>query len=278
MRLTRIPILCSILFSCLLLPTHASNIYIHTENLPDLQALQSNNSESILSVSTNLLALKKVHAKVQFEYMTTKRSLQFMDKGHNICIVDKIKTKERLAKYIFSQPINLFLGRRLYQKASSSMLVKHMLTDNKVNLYKLFEAQPKAQLLVTEQISYGDALDEQIALLPDKNKLIRQGAAQDIAIREMFALGRADFALLYPQQVFTYLPKLKVRSYEIEAIPPYVLGHLMCTNTPENQSLLEEINNHLNMPQSRDDLLDIHLKFIKPSDKQIFINYFEQEF
>jgi len=278
MAFTRIRALISIFLIWVLVPAHASNIYIHTDNLADLQALQSNNPNEIFSVSTNLFALKNFHSALRFEYMTTKRSLQFMDKGENICIVNRIKTKERLAKYIFSRPINLFLGRRLYQKSNAPIIPRELFPNKQINLQRLFKAQPKKQILITEQISYGDILDEQIAKLPESNKLIRYGADQETAIREMFAKGRTDYALLYPQQVFTYLADLKVRSYELESIPPYVLGHLMCAKTPDNKKFIKQINAYLSDVKSSEQLLNIHLNFINPSDKPPFKLYFEQEF
>lgn len=71
------------------------NIVIHADNRTDYQALISNKGGGNFSVSTNLLALSELHSSVKFEYMTTKRSLRFMNKGESICIVNCIKTKER---------------------------------------------------------------------------------------------------------------------------------------------------------------------------------------
>lgn len=256
----------------------SANIYIHTDNLVDLAALQSNKGFNNFSVSTNLYALKKEYKNVHFEYMTFKRSLQFMDEGKNICIVNKIKTKERLEKYIFSRPVNLFIGRRLYQHNSYPPLADRHTPNFKVNLNRLFNKRPNTQLLISSQISYGDILDEQIAALPEKNKITRESSEHDTGILDMFSLGRAEFALLYPQQVFTFKSNLAAKSYELESITPYVLGHLMCTNTPESIEFIDRVNERLSSAESFNELLEIHLSYINPNDKHIFENYFHLAF
>ncbi len=70
-------------------PLLSANILIHTDNIVDLAALQSNNGLNNFSVSTNLYALKKEYTNVHFEYMTFKRSIQFMEEDKSICIVNK---------------------------------------------------------------------------------------------------------------------------------------------------------------------------------------------
>ncbi|MCO4799339.1 MAG: hypothetical protein KC484_09000 [Colwelliaceae bacterium] len=256
----------------------SANIYIHTDNIIDLKALKDNRGENNLSASTNLHALQKELSNIHFEYMTVKRSLQFMDEGKNICVVNKIKTKERLEKYIFSKPINLFLGRRLYQHSAYSPLSTMYSPDYQVNLLELFNERKNSQLLISGQISYGDILDEQIAALPNKNKITRQSSEHDSGIINMFSLGRAEFALLYPHRVFTFKSNLVARSFEIESIEPYALGHLMCTNNSETHALIDRVNEHLNSENSFNKLLEYHLNFINPNDKTIFEFYFHQVF
>jgi uncharacterized protein (TIGR02285 family) len=259
-------------------PLLSANILIHTDNIVDLAALQSNNGLNNFSVSTNLYALKKEYTNVHFEYMTFKRSIQFMEEDKSICIVNKIKTKERLEKYIFSRPINLFLGRRLYQHNAFTLLADRHTPNFQVNLNRLFNRRPDAQLLISSQISYGDILDKQIASLADKNKMTRESSEHDTGILDMFSLGRAEFALLYPQQVFTFKSNLEVQSYELESIAPYALGHLMCTNTLESIEFIDRVNERLSSAESFNDLLKIHLNFINPNDKPLFENYFNQAF
>jgi len=256
----------------------AETVYIHTDNLIDLKAFESKNGANNLSVATNLLALNFAGINIQYKYMTLKRSLQFMAQERNICVVNKIKTKERKTKYLFSQPINLFLGRRLYQLTFYEPLADNHSVDHKVQLNEVFKQKPNAKVLIAAQISYGDILDEQLTDLPAKNKVVRHSSGHDDGIINMFTQNRAEFSLLYPQRVYKFRSKLKVRSYGIASISPFVLGHLMCTKSPTTKAFLKEVNNNLNSADKALSLLNIHLDLINASDKEIFEYYFRQAF
>jgi len=258
--------------------SHANTIDIHTDNLADLHALKSNNIVDNLSVATNLHALSSQAANIQFEYMTTKRSLMLMDNSKNICVVNRVKTKKRIAKYLFSQPINIFLSRRLYQNTSYPPLKARESVDNSIFLSDLFINRPKSIVIISAQISYGDVLDAQIAALPAVNKSIRHSGEQDTGIVAMFAKGRAEFALLYPHQVYGSDFTISGRSYAIATIPPYILGHLMCTKNEITKAFINSVNNHLSSSSSLDELLNIHLRYINPIDKIAIESFFRQEF
>lgn len=265
-------------FSELLMLANAETIYIHTENKNDLIALQNQNYSLNLSTSTNLHALKNTSHDIQYEYMTTKRSLSFMENNRNICVVNKIKTEDREAKYIFSKPINLFLGRRLYQNTQYEPLPEDISKNNIVDVKELFNYRPNSQLIVSGQISYGNYLDSVLKTYAHENLMIRQSSEHDSAIINMIDKGRMEFALLFPQQVYAAGYGLNTRSYEIAEIPPFVVGHIMCTRNTNTEAFISETDNNLEEQQSKERLLNIHLGFINPSDNQVFKNYFRQVF
>ena len=257
----------------------AKTIFIHTDNINDLANLESNNKTASLSAVTNLSALQHERGNIQFEYMNTKRSLALMDQDENICVVNKIKTKQRLSKYVFSQPINLFLSRRLYQNASFSPIVKpsHGI-DTSVTLAEVFNAKPNSQVIVSGHISYGDNLDKQIANLAVKNKIERYSSEHETGLINMFAKGRTEFALLYPQQVHGFSGKISFRSYEVATVSPYILGHLMCTDNVETNKFVARINQQLAKLHRTSELLSMHLAFITPNESATFRHYFQQAF
>jgi len=260
------------------IPSHANTIYIHTDNQADLIALKSKSMTNNLSVATNLHALNSQSANIQFEYMTTKRSLLLMNNRENICIVNRVKTKKRIEKYLFSQPINIFLSRRLYQNTSYPSLTMGESIDNSIHLSKLFIARPRAKVIISAQISYGDVLDAQIAALPIVNKVIRHSGEQDTGIIAMFANGRAEFALLYPHQVYGSSFTISGRSYSIASVPPYILGHLMCAKNDVTKGFINSVNNYLSSSGNMDKLLGIHLNYINPIDQTVIESFFRQVF
>ena len=271
----------SIIFSlslAIVLPSNGTTTHTHTDNVTDLNALMSKNTENNLSAATNLHALNIPAINIQFEYMTTKRSLQVMDNSKNICVVNKIKTKERLDKYQFSRPVNLFLGRRLYQLSLNSPLAFNKAVAKDVVLSKLFIKKPTAKVIVSDQISYGDELDAQIANLSEVNKIVRHSSEHDTGLITMFTRGRAEFALLYPHQVYGSDLTIDARSYAITSVPPYVLGHIMCTKNKKTEEFIEKINKHLSTKSSLFELLQIHLNQVNPNDKAVVKHYFQQAF
>lgn len=271
-------IISSILLSFFCSPIHAYTTIVHTDNLLDFQALTSNQGDGNFSASTNLLALSEVYPTVKFEYMTAMRTLRFMNKGESICTVNKIKTKEREHKYLFSQPVNLYLGQRLYTKVTNASPQKSAGPNDSVSLVEVFTKEPDEKLLITDQVSYGDSLDTQILAIPTKNKFIRNGQGHETGLMEMFMKDRAKYVLLYPQQVFDYMAKQKVNSFAVEGTTSFILGHLMCTKTSDSADFILKVNQHLSNPDTIETLKSIHLKFIKPSDKSTLEHYFHQVF
>jgi len=271
-------ILFLLFFYLIIFTSHASTIFIHSDNITDLKAINDQDIIGNLSAATNLHALTVAQTDIQFEYMTTKRSLQLMHESKNICVVNKLKTKERLTKYLFSQPINLFLSHRLYQLSSSPPLFTDGSLEHSISLADLFEQKPFAKVLVSSQVSYGDYLDKKIAQLPKVNKITRHAGEHDTGLLNMFVMGRAEYAILYPHQVYDSKLTFKARSYAISSIAPYVLGHLMCTKNQISAAFIKKVNHHINQKENLDKLLRIHLDNINPNDKKALTYYFQHVF
>ena len=263
---------------CFTAVSHAKKINIHTDNLSDLSALRAKNTANNLSAATNLFALTNHLGNIHFEYMTTKRSLDFMDKGDNICVINKIKTKQRMEKYLFSRPINIFLSRRLYQNISYPALVLEKSDDDSVLLSELFTNRAESKVIISKQISYGDTIDAQLALLAERNIITRHSSEHDTGVMAMFVKGRGEFALLYPHQVYDSSFTIDARSYAISGASPYILGHLMCTNSLASIALIAKVDKYLSDPENLTTLLNIHLNNVNPIDKPAIERYFNQSF
>ncbi len=280
-RLTLLTLFSIILFSfCVQSKATATDIiHIHTADQKDFEYLKNNNDMHSLSVATNLYALSAMPQAIKFEHMTAKRSLKFMESGdESICLVNKLKTKQRLEKYIFTSPINLFLGRRLYQNSSFKQLENIDSYDHYIKLDELFRQKPNAKILISNQISYGDVLDNQLSNLADKNKIIRHSPEQSHGLIHMFSRGYIEFSLLYPQQVYYSNIELEARTYLLDNSPPFVLGHIMCNKTPSTKKFIKQLNSHLSSQRSSSRLLDIHLQFVRPADQAMISHYFHQAF
>ena len=94
----------------------------------------------------------------------------------------------------------------------------------------------------------------------------------------MFIKGRAKYALLYPQQVFDFMPNQDANSYKVEGTTSFVLGHFMCTKSEESAVFIEKVNAELSKNKNIKALENIHLQFVKPNDKAMLEHYFRQVF
>lgn len=248
----------------------AESVYVHTDNSTDLNDLVNRNSRSIIS-TTNLIALASLETIVQFEYMKLSRTLSFMLQGVPTCAINKIKTTERKDKFLFSLPVNLFLNKRLYQHQALPKLA-----NDTINLMNLFRRSNSGKLLISSQISYGETLDNQIKSIHNNNKLVRKGGAHDDGIIQMFIKKRAEYTLLYPQQIYELGIELPARSYSIEGIEPYIVGHIMCNKVPESYALIKKLNENLHAAWTSKSMFEAHIKHIPPQDRQAYKEYHQQ--
>lgn len=249
--------------------------HIHMENSDDKLRLENLTLPANgITVASNRMLFENLSFKLQFHYTTYNRSTLYMDKGNDLCVIDRIKTKERSEKYIFSKPVNLFLSRRLYQNIRLNPLKKS--ASRAIDLVDFFQQNPDQSLILSRQISYGVKLDKIIAQIPNSNKVYRDGAAYDTGVIHMFDRERANYALFYPQTLFEYDLKIAARSYEIKDIPPYVVGHLMCTNSAKMRKFVKEVDKVLNQLYLTDELMNLHLQYLQPGSSEIFKPYFRE--
>ena len=264
-----------ILFLVLSREAISTEIYIHTDNLGDYNSMLKQESSSISS-STFILALSNLDNKLIFQLVTGQRTQQFMKANDNVCAINKIKTPERSKKYIFSQPVNLYFSRRLYQlNAFPPIFGDEENNQKSVSLIDLFNNRPNSHLLISNQISYGEELDKLLATIPNENKLVRQGIDHDYGMISMFSKGRSEFALLYPQDVFDYPTNIKSRSYEIASIPPFVTGRLMCSKNEKMEKFIDKVNRQLRKVIESNALFEAHLPFVSKQELAVFTNYFD---
>lgn len=250
-----------------------AKVFIHTDNEADLINLKENQPLS-LSTETNLLVLDLSHEVAKLELAPLKRSLKFMDDGESVCVINKIKTKAREKKYLFSKPINLFFNRRLYQADH----LKPLFLDGPIDLYELFTFFPNRKLVVSSQMSYGDELDKQISKLPAQNVIVRQSGLQGLGIIEMLSQQRVDYAIINPQEINDLPFEFDATSYEIAGVSPFILGRLMCADTPATQQYIARLNQRIDETLKDKRLYKAHLNFISDKERLYFEHYYYQAF
>ena len=255
-----------------LVPARAATIHIHTNNPTDKANLQNGVEESI-SVATNLLVLDTLADDIRFSHMTSQRSLQHMDRGESICVVNRVKNPSRVEKYWFSLPVNIYIGFRLYQNAKFPALAN---PSQPVDLLNVFRKRYGAKLLLAAQGSYGAELDKLLTRLPKRNKIYRGGTDHDEGITRMFNRGRAEFVLYYPQLFHETPLGVPVNVYQLAGVSPYILGHFMCSRTPQTKDFLARLNNRIRQLYQSGQLLEVNLAHTTESDRAVVTQYFNQ--
>ena len=187
----------------LLIPSMASasqpNLVFHTDNPKDFENYKFGKPGGI-NTATNFEVLSRLEYQYEFAYMTTSRSEQFIEKGENICVFSRIKTKERAEKFIFSNFVNMYLTTQWFQSAKLPPLPNDMLDElGAVYLPDVFKRFAERTLVYSSHITQGTGVDEQIALIPSHNKIIRNGSDHASGATRMFNKNRADYILLFPQ-------------------------------------------------------------------------------
>ncbi|TMP37953.1 hypothetical protein [Pseudoalteromonas rubra] len=197
------------------------------------------------------------------------------------CALNRIKTQRRAKQYLFSLPVHLYPSHRLYFlplniELSPFLNAQGQLTD----LTALLKAHPKTTLLTEAQRSYGDYLDGQLSRI-NKTQLIRRpGGDSYKATVTMFERGRASFILTYPTTIQRYASQLtlnQVHSLEIANNPPFVLGHIACSDTPESRQFLQTINEALSKLYQQERFLALHLRYLPNTERTYFRKQIEQQ-
>jgi len=260
------------MFALLQLHTAFAKVEIHTDNPFDIENLKAKKAEGF-AVSTNLAALENEYSEVKFAMVPLKRTMKFIEQKQNVCVLNRIKTRERAELYLFSKPINLFFNRRLYQSADLDPL-----STKAIDLIELFKQYPKRRIIISNQLSYGDELDAVIKQLPKKNIVVRNSGNQARGVLEMFYQKRAEYALIAPQELDGDDLEINSQSYELKGIPPYVVGHLMCANTPKTQALIKRVNKKITDLIQYQELYNIHLDYLSQAQHIYFKQYYQKVF
>jgi len=245
-------------------------LYLHSDHQGDFDDLNLERKTNV-STATNLLAINGLSMPVKLEYMPLSRSRNFMDNGHAVCVMNKLVTEERLARYDFTFPVNMYLTRRLMQAGELTPL-----SEKEVYLPEVFSKSSGRQLLLTKQITYGETIEKQLALIDQENKLYRDGSEHEEGLLAMFTARRAMYALLYPQQIYETSPDMNLRSYRLRDAPAYIVGHTMCARVPGMGKVIKEINDLLARAYHSGDLLKHHTNYMSTDGASELRSYFTQ--
>lgn len=228
-------------------PSAPLAIEIHHYDAKSADMLNSGGTDQSADIDTVRLLFKAIATPLQVQQMPIARTDRMMEQGLPVCSLNRVKSAERASKYLFSLPVNFYLGYQLYQHAAAEAVPPALLNKQGqiLSLKALLQQYPRQQIVVPKDYSFGDALDKAVAELPARQITAISTSHYYQHFVAMFEAGRADFILLYPTEMQAYLqknPALKVRQYPLAQAPAYASGHLMCSNTAQTRAFVKKVD------------------------------------
>lgn len=231
-----------------------------------------------ITTDTNQLLLNKFSKHVAVTELPFARIALAMQADGVHCTMDRIKTPERLQKYLFSYPVNFYLGYRLYQRADLPKLRDQLLNEQGElkNIQALFTEQPKSRLLVSAHFSLGPFLDAEVAKVPPRQQVVVTTSEYYQQFLGMFLAKRTEYAVLFPTAIqehyHTDLP-MPARSYGIAGAPAVIAGHLMCNKSTESVRFIARVNQALLELYQDPEFMQAHQRYMLPEDAAIVVKH-----
>jgi len=201
-------------------------------------------------------------------------SLQSINKQatNNTCYSNKLKNEQRQQKYIFSRPMSIYIGLRLFSKYPLNI-------TEPVNIESLLKENPDKTLSVIKGRSYSNSIDKQLTSL--------QAAQVDFMLGDIdsyldtFSANKNNLIIEYPSTIAhsaILSNSSELYSYQIKGAYTYNLGHIMCKKTKKNKQFIQSINKTLTSLYSSQYFIDILYSEADKNSQKDFYRYYDKEF
>ena len=236
-------------------------------------------------IDTNNLLLNRLpDLSFDFQTVPSARVESTMKSYQYVCATNRLKTDERRKKYIYSQPLNLYLGLKLYSLKSASEMPGQLLNDKQqvISLYDMFEHFSESRLGVSKGRSFGPSLDKQIKSLDPRNVIAHSGLGSLHSLLAMLLRKRVDYVIEFPVELSNSKLKSKtdklLNSYEIAGSEHYFVGHVACKNNAAMKQVIVQINKQLNQLYKTKQFYSAHVNYLHKSDIKQFDRVFKKVF
>ena len=236
-------------------------------------------------IDTNNMLLDRLpHLKFNFQTVPSARIEKTMDTHQFVCATNRLKTAKRSKKYLYSQPLNLYLGLRLYSLKNNGSMPKQLLNSQQqlVSLKDMFEHFSERRLGISKGRSFGPSLDAQIAALDPRNVIVHSGLGSLHSLLAMLLKKRVEYVIEFPVELSNSKLKSKtdvlLNSYEIAGSERYFVGHVTCKDNEKMKQVVAQINEQLNGMYNTDEFYLAHVNYLRKSDIAQFDKYFKQVF
>lgn len=261
-----------------------------TDDDKDLTDLKMFDKDISIGTDTTNLVLKELSDyNIDFQLVQIPRAGKLMKGMGNVCISNRIKTEERQVDNVFSFPVNIFPGLRLYYLKDQKRLLAEG-KDTRIfneqgelrSLSVLFNIYPDSVIAITKGRSFGEAVDKQLQQVSNHNKLTRAGDGRYYALIQMLIKGRIDFLIDFPVEIKRELTgdtkEHNLSNVPIANIPEYIVGHIACSDSLIGHEVIKKVNNALTKLYRNNKFYQAHTRYILQSDLINFDRYYLEVF
>jgi len=216
--------------------TNKKNVVIITQNSNLLNRKKNDTRSSIEAKILNLVTDKLQYHQLEPKLLRTYLDIEKYKDTPSTCFSNMLKNKEREQHFIFSQPMAMYLGLRLYSKFQLAI-------KEPIDLVKLMSSNTQYQLGIAPGQSYGIFLDQKIVQV--KSRQIVNIPAKTTTTLKALKAGHVSFLLGYPTVIERGIEQTKVKelfSYQIAGIDKFIVSHMMCSRSVSSEMFINEFN------------------------------------
>lgn len=256
-----------------------SQVLVMTDSQPFLDQIKEQQGQGTISTVYNLL-YQRIGVPQKLVLMPLNRqNREFDQTEYAVCSLYRFKNEVRAKKYAFSQMVYFMVHYNLYQQLDMPALDSNTLNnDGHVkSLQDIAIHYSQSKLLHIPSYSYGDLLDKQINALPESSKASWAGISPHNRMSNLFFAKRADFALMFPAEVASYIavmPNSQYRKYRIAGVNYATKGYMMCNKHKDSYAYIAKVNEALQALYQEPEYLEAHLAAYSENE-HVFI---KQEF
>lgn len=213
---------------------------------------------------------------IQIERVSAKRINYSIRNKENACVANRANTSERRTFSIFSSPQAFYLAHKLFRFNQKDSMPDSLFNEKGeiISLVELFKKYPNRKLGAVEDVSLGEFLDSQMALLNKKNIYYRGGNNRVTALEAMLYRNRVDYLVALPVDINPSVEQKKhLERYTIAGTSPYIVAHFNCSNSALGKQVINDINLLLNQIYNTEIYYDAHRKTFTEDDLQMLQEY-----
>ncbi|MFC4701397.1 transporter substrate-binding domain-containing protein [Glaciecola siphonariae] len=248
----------------------------------DVREVESFNKGEPISASVNtaLLVTQHLDKQVKLIHTPAQRLWRVLEQQKAACVPSMVKTKEREAQYLFSEPLFMTLSARVFARNDDTFANSPAIdaSGEISSIEDFISTVPNSRILYSRLRSYGTLIDEQIAALDNDNREAIFSPTYFGKDIELFLRGRGDLLVASPVTIDRYFPdrETELLSYSVKGNPPYMVGHFLCNDRPESRRFLEELNQTLLAIYPTQAFKDSHLNNHSAQFQEEVSRYFDR--